>query len=86
MTRNNFTTTLRKLEHEHEALITRKNVPEPKYNGIYARYRYPVITASHAPLHWRFDLNPETNPLLLERIGVNATLNSGAIEFDGKYA
>jgi 4-O-beta-D-mannosyl-D-glucose phosphorylase len=84
MTTNDFETTIRKLQEDHEALITRENIPDSRYNGIYTRYRYPVVTAEHAPIHWRFDLNPATNPLLLERIGVNAALNSGAIEFNGK--
>jgi 4-O-beta-D-mannosyl-D-glucose phosphorylase len=51
---------------------------------LYDRYKYPVITAEHIPLTWRYDLNPETNPFLLERSGINATFNSGAIELNGK--
>jgi 4-O-beta-D-mannosyl-D-glucose phosphorylase len=65
--------------------MSRKNEPAEGYNGIFTRYRYPVITAAHIPIHWRFDLDKTTNPLLLERIGVNATLNSGAILLDGRY-
>lgn len=60
-------------------LLTRKNKEDNShYNGIIQRYLYPVITAKHIPLEWRYDLNPETNPWLMERIGVNATMNSGA--------
>ena len=54
-------------------------------NGIFERYKYPILTAAHTPLEWRYDLNPETNPYLMERIGVNATMNSGAIKWNGKY-
>lgn len=70
----------------HEALVARKNEPAPGGNGVFERYRDPVLTAAHAPVFWRYDLDPETNPRLLERIGVNATFNSGAMEFDGKIA
>ncbi|WP_438447618.1 glycoside hydrolase family 130 protein [Gorillibacterium sp. sgz5001074] len=73
------------LEQRHEALITRRNEPLFSENGIYTRYANPVITAAHAPLLWRYDYNPETNPFLMERIGVNAAFNPGAIELDGKF-
>lgn len=73
------------IETEHEALLSRPNLPLPSYNGIYTRYQYPILTAAHAPLSWRYDFNPETNPFFMERIGVNATLNSGAILLDGRY-
>ena len=53
-------------------------------NGLYLRYRYPVVTAAHVPLAWRYDLSPASNPFLLERQGVNAAFNAGAIELDGK--
>jgi 4-O-beta-D-mannosyl-D-glucose phosphorylase len=79
-----FKETLQKLQSDHNKLIERKNVPAEGYNGVITRYKYPVITAAHAPVHWRFDLDPASNPLLLERIGVNAAFNSGAIEFNGK--
>lgn len=65
-------------------LITRKNTPI-EGNGIFCRYENPVITAGMVPLTWRYDFNPATNPYFMERIGVNATLNSGAIKFNGKY-
>lgn len=70
---------------KYNRLIERKNVKSDSYNGIYDRYQYPVLTREHIPLHWRYDLNPETNPYFMERLGVNAVMNSGAIELDGKY-
>jgi 4-O-beta-D-mannosyl-D-glucose phosphorylase len=76
---------LKLLERQYEALITRKNRKTNDYNGIYERYKYPVLTASHIPLHWRYDLNPETNPHCMERIGVNSTFNAGAIKIKNKY-
>lgn len=69
---------------DYEKLVTAKNVPDTRWNnGWYTRYKNPVVTNRHIPPHWRYDLNPATNPRLLERLGVNATFNSGAIEFDG---
>ncbi len=70
---------------KYNKLIGRKNVKADSYNGIYDRYQYPVLTREHIPLHWRYDLNPETNPYFMERLGVNAVMNSGAIELNGKY-
>lgn len=69
---------------DYEALITRKNI-SLEGNGVYTRYQYPVITARMVPPFWRYDFNPATNPYLMERIGVNATFNAGAIKLDGKY-
>lgn len=80
----NFTERLEWLKAQHEALITRKNEPI-EGNGVYERYKNPIITAEHAPLFWRYDLNPETNPYLMERFGIHATMNSGAIKWNGKY-
>ena len=70
---------------KYNKLVERKNVRSDDYNGIYDRYQYPVLTREHIPLHWRYDLNPETNPYFMERLGVNAVMNSGAIELNGKY-
>jgi len=81
----NFSQRLIELKNNHELLITRKNEPEELSNGIYTRYKYPVLTAEHAPLEWRYDFNEKTNPFLMERIGVNAAFNAGAIKFNGKY-
>ena len=80
-----FKQALENLKAKHEELLSRKNIKSESGNGIYDRYKNPVLTAAHAPLHWRYDFNPETNPFLMERIGVNATLNSGAIKWNGKY-
>ncbi|PAP75999.1 glycoside hydrolase family 130 protein [Rubrivirga marina] len=73
------------LRDAHEALVERPNTPEPLGNGIYTRYRYPVLTGDHAPLEWRYDLDPSTNPFMMERLGVNAAFNAGAIRLDGRY-
>lgn len=70
---------------EHKELIKRKNEPLFSKNGIFQRYKYPVLTAEHAPLHWRYDLNKDSNPYFLERIGINAAFNAGAIKYNGKY-
>ncbi|MBP3474751.1 MAG: glycosidase [Lachnospiraceae bacterium] len=70
---------------KYNKLINRKNVKSEIYNGIYDRYKYPVLTREHIPLHWKYDLNPETNPYFMERLGVNAVMNSGAIALNGKY-
>ncbi len=74
------------IENEkYERIISRKNVVSDIYNGIYDRYLYPVLSARHIPLEWKYDLNPETNPYFMERLGVNAVFNAGAIYKDGKY-
>lgn len=80
-----FQTRLEHLTNEHAALITRKNNKISIGNGIYERYEHPIITAAHTPLFWRYDLNPQSNPFLMERFGINATFNSGAIKWNGKY-
>lgn len=80
-----FEARLKALKSTHEKLLARKNMPVDHSNGIYQRYRYPVLTAAHAPLHWRYDLSPETNPFLMERIGINAAFNAGAIKYNGRY-
>lgn len=73
------------LRAHHEDLLTRKNVPEEWGNGIYTRYKYPVLTAEHTPLEWRYDFCEQDNPFLMQRIMMNATLNSGAIKWKDKY-
>ena len=70
---------------KQERLINQKNRKSDFYNGIFDRYENPVLTRAHAPLHWRYDLNEETNPYFMERLGVNAVMNSGAIELNGKF-
>lgn len=80
-----FQEKLHDLLHAHEALIKRTNEPQLEDNGIYTRWKNPVVTAAHTPIFWRYDLDPGTNPHLMERLGINAAFNSGAIYLDGKY-
>jgi 4-O-beta-D-mannosyl-D-glucose phosphorylase len=80
-----FEERLEQLRADHEALITRPNEPTARTNGRFQRYERPVLTGAHVPLDWRYDLNPETNPHLMERLGVNAAFNAGAIAMDGRY-
>ena len=84
MTNSDFEKRISALRSAHEELIGRKN-PAADSNGVWTRYTYPILTAAHTPLFWRYDLNPATNPFLLERFGINGTFNAGAIKFDGKY-
>ncbi len=78
-----FRQKLESLLRDHEALIARKNQKAAGGNGVFDRYVYPVLTAEHTPVFWRYDLDPQTNPHLMERMGINATFNAGAIEFRG---
>ena len=80
-----FDARLRALEAAHDTLARRPNTPLDGGNGIYERWRYPALTAEHVPLAWRYDLDPETNPFLLERLGVDAVFNPGAIAHEGRY-
>ena len=80
-----FKQRLHALQQQHETLLQRQNTPLEDTNGIVRRYTFPVVTNGHIPLEWRCDLNPVTNPFCLERIGVNACMNSGAIKWNGKY-
>jgi 4-O-beta-D-mannosyl-D-glucose phosphorylase len=80
-----FEQRLHQLENAYNELITRKNEKQPLGNGIYDRYAYPILTDQHAPLYWRYDLNADSNPYLMERFGINATFNAGAIKLNGKY-
>lgn len=74
------------LQKQHDKLVSKKNKPVRKsYNGIYTRYKRPVLTAAHVPLNWKYDLNFDTNPFLIQRIGINAVFNSGAIYLNGEY-
>jgi 4-O-beta-D-mannosyl-D-glucose phosphorylase len=73
------------LKH-HQQITERKNKKiRLSGSGVFNRYKYPVLTSEHIPLNWRYDLNEKTNPFLLERIGVNAVLNPGAIKWKNKY-
>src|SRR5690606_36514992 len=69
----------------HEDLINKKNKPVLPGNGIFERYKNPVVTAEHIPIHWRYDLDRESNPFFMERFGINGTFNAGAIKWNGKY-
>lgn len=74
------------LMEAYERLIRRPNpVNEHFYNGIYERYQNPVVTREHIPPFWMYDADPEANPFMQQRLGVNATMNSGAIKLNGKY-
>jgi 4-O-beta-D-mannosyl-D-glucose phosphorylase len=80
-----FRQKIKQLLQNHEALITQKNQPKVTGNGIYDCYENPILTANHTPIFWRYDLNEKTNPFLMERQGVNAAFNSGALYWNGKY-
>ncbi len=80
----NFEQRVKFVEDRYNELVSRKNYPL-EGNGIFHRWKYPVVTADIVPPTWRYDYNPQTNPYFMERIGVNATLNAGAIKWQGKY-
>jgi 4-O-beta-D-mannosyl-D-glucose phosphorylase len=84
-TLDKFSSTLNKITQDYETLIRRKNKRLKAYNGIYHRYKFPVVTSDHIPYFWKYDLNQESNPLLIQRIGVNAAFNAGAMMFGDKY-
>ncbi|HTR81441.1 MAG TPA: glycosidase [Bacteroidota bacterium] len=84
MTQAQFLRTRKKIFSDHEKLIKRPNRRSGATNGVYYRYDNPVVTSDHTPVFWRYDLNPKTNPFLMERMGVNAAFNAGACEHDGK--
>ena len=79
-----FENTLQNLIENHEVFLSRENTKKVNSTGLYDRYQHAVITAEHTPLFWRYDLNHETNPHLMERMGINAAFNAGAIEYRGK--
>jgi len=71
---------LQRLRAEHEALVTRPNRVDRNWrNGLFERYENPILTAAHTPLEWRYDLNPATNPYMIERLGINGVFNAGAM-------
>lgn len=84
MNRKQFDEKLRQLLARHQALIDCPNEIDPETNGVYERYRRPVLTADHAPVWWRYDLDYQRNPHLMERLGINSVFNPGAIELDGR--
>lgn len=81
----NFETRWKQLQQAHSALIEKPNKMQQLGNGVYERYENPVLTGQHTPLFWRYDLNPETNPHLMERFGINAAFNAGAVKLNGNY-
>ncbi|MBP3367741.1 MAG: glycosidase [Treponema sp.] len=72
-------------KEEYDSLIHRKNKKSSFYNGIFDRYEFPVLTRNHIPLFWKYDMNPETNPHFMERLGINAVFNCGAVFLDGTF-
>lgn len=82
---SDFKARVKNLLRDHENFLHRPNTPLASGNGVYSRWQNPILTAAHTPVFWRYDLNEKTNPHLLERLGVNATFNAGAIYRDGKY-
>lgn len=85
MTARDFADRRQQLFFDYEELVARPNEPEARGNGVLRRWRHPVLTAAHAPVFWRYDLDPATNPELVERMGINAVFNPGAIELDGRF-
>lgn len=84
MKQSEYKERVKELQADYEVLIEQPNVVEEDTNGIIQRYQNPVLTAAHIPVFWRYDLDPDTNPLLCERMGINSVFNVGAIELDGK--
>lgn len=84
MLKEEFHKKIKNLFDQHRFLIERKNEPIDADNGVYVRFKYPILTAQHTPIFWRYDLNHVSNPFLMERIGVNCAFNSGAMIFNGK--
>ncbi len=80
-----FSKRFNQIKQQYEAVIDKKNTPEELGNGVFTRFVNPVLTSQHIPYSWRYDLNPLSNPFLMERIGINAVFNAGAIKFGGKY-
>ena len=81
----NYQEKVQALRQRHEALLQRKNQVMEGGNGIYEKYEYPILTAEHTPLEWKYDFNEQDNPFLMQRIMMNAVLNAGAIKLDGRY-
>ena len=81
----NFEQRLKALQESQEEVVSRPNRPLPLGNGLFDRYEFPVVTAAHIPLYWKYDLNKNSNPYLMERFGINAVFNAGAMKWQGKY-
>lgn len=77
-----FKSRLKQLQRTHQQLLRKRNIPQRDGNGIFDRYEFPVLTAAHTPLEWRYDFNPKTNPYFLTRLGINCVFNVGAMEWN----
>ena len=84
MTENEFKQKVQRLFESQECLLNRRNIRQEESNGVFQRFAYPILTAAHVPIFWRYDLDFKTNPYCMERMGINATFNAGAIGIDGK--
>ena len=84
MTRKTFEQRLRQLQQAHQQLLKRPNRRQRPGNGIFERYEFPVLTAEHTPLSWRYDFDFAKNPHLMVRMGINSAFNAGAMEWNGK--
>src|ERR1700722_2147519 len=82
---HDFSQRLSKLSERYSELVVRPNEPRTPGNGIFLRYRHPVLTAAHAPLFWRYDLDKKANPFLMERFGINGVFNAGAMKWNDGY-
>jgi len=85
MIQSEFDARLKHLFEEYERLVSHPNEPVPHTNGVIQRWKRPVLTAGQTPVFWRYDLDRTTNPLLMERLGINSVFNPGAIELDGRF-
>ncbi len=85
MREQRFEDRLQELLDDYEELVGRRNEPQERTNGVLQRWKHPVLTAAHAPVFWRYDLDPATNPRLMERLGINAVFNPGAIALDDGF-
>ncbi len=84
MNKKTFDAKVKKLFADHKRFVARKNPKAKETNGVYYRYKYPVLTGEHTPVFWRYDLDHKSNPNLMERLSMNCAFNPGAVEFDGK--
>ena len=84
MTKTAFAKNVNSLRRQHQKLLARKNHPQADGDGIFDRYEFPVLTAEHTPLEWRYDFDPARNPHLMTRLGINCVFNVGAMEFGDK--
>ena len=85
MEKCNFNASVKQLSLSYHQQLSRTNEKASRTNGVFCRYKNPILTAEHIPMEWRYDLSPQDNPFLLERLSVNAVFNAGAIKFSGKY-